>query len=255
MITGVNANTFQKLQLNEGVFLKAPYEGTLNAEDIVSATRGGATIAIVPTQREIAIDGLRTHTKEALILDDFSVTASFVAVEYSKEVVKMALGSADEVDNTITPRHKILTASDFVDLYWLGELSDGRKVQIKFSNTYSTNGLNFKSTEKSTGEITLNFTAFYSIDDQETPPVSIEYLSNECVVTFDVTPSDATIVVKDEEGVTVTATSEGVYTLTIGKYTYTISKTDYVTQTVSVNITNLDAFTGTKTITVTLLAS
>ncbi len=75
-----------------------------------------------------------------------------------------------------------------------------------------------------------------------------------CVVTFAVTPSGSTIVVK--KGTTVIAPEEdGTYLLKEGAYTYTASKPYYITKAdQALTITNADETTGTKTVTVTLTA-
>ena len=50
MLTGLNAKTAENIQLGAGVILKTKYvKGTtLSAENILSATNGGMTLAIVP---------------------------------------------------------------------------------------------------------------------------------------------------------------------------------------------------------------
>ncbi len=58
-------------------------------------------------------------------------------------------------------------------------------------------------------------------------------------VTFNVTPTNATVEVKDSKGNVVATTTSGVYKLTPGAYTYTVSKEGYVTQTGS-SVTNQD---------------
>ena len=257
MITGLNTNTPVRLQLNEGMFLKAEYTGTkaTDVANIVSATRGGATISIVPTIRQSTVDGARANTRELQRIDEYVVTAAMTIVELTSTTTKMALGSADVSGTTITPRHNV-TVSDFTTLYWVGELADGKKVQIKFSNAYNTNGLNFTTTEKGEGSYALNLVAHYSIDTLDTVPVEIKFLGNTAVVTFTKTPSDLTLVVKDADGTTVSAEGDGTYILTIGSYTYTASSTGYTTQTdVALVISNADAVTGTKTEVVTLVSS
>ena len=59
-------------------------------------------------------------------------------------------------------------------------------------------------------------------------------------VTFNVTPTNATVEVKDSKGNVVATTTPGVYKLTPGAYTYTVSKEGYVTQTGSFPVTNQD---------------
>ena len=74
----------------------------------------------------------------------------------------------------------------------------------------------------------------------------------ECVVTFALTPSTATVVVK-KAGVVVTANEDGTYSLKEGAYTYDVSNAGYVAKTAqALTITNADETTGAKTETVAL---
>lgn len=177
MIRGVTEKTFENLQLGEGAFLKSKYTGTLSADNIISATRGGATIAITPVYRTRTIDGVPVNTAEAKAVDSVGVTASFVALEITPELIKRAIGIADldEANKVLSLRHKIET-TDFEPLYWVGEISDGRKVQITFKNAFNENGLSLRTQPNNEGELSLSFSGNYSVTDLDTPPVEIEFI-------------------------------------------------------------------------------
>lgn len=177
MIRGVTEKTFENLQLGEGAFLKSKYTGSLNADNIISATRGGATISITPVYRTRTIDGVPTNTMEAKTVDSVGVTASFVALEITPELIKRAIGVADldEAGKVLSLRHKVET-TDFGDLFWIGDVSDGRKVQITFKNAFNDNGLSLKTQPTNEGELSLQFSGNYSVADLDTPPVEIEFI-------------------------------------------------------------------------------
>lgn len=79
-------------------------------------------------------------------------------------------------------------------------------------------------------------------------------LDKICAVSFTLTPSGATLVVKDN-GVAVTPV-EGVYNLKAGSYTYDASAEGYTSVTgESFTVSSEDVTTGTKTIVVTLTES
>lgn len=175
MLRGVTEKTFQNLQLNEGAFLKSEYNGTsLTADQILSATRGGATLTIAPVYRTRNIDGVPANTKEAKTIDSVNVSASFVALEITPELLKRALGGADLTGNVLKPRHTIAT-TDFADLYWVGDVSDGRRVQITFKNAFNENGLTLRTQQNNEGELSMNFTGNYSVATLDTPPVEIKF--------------------------------------------------------------------------------
>lgn len=76
-----------------------------------------------------------------------------------------------------------------------------------------------------------------------------------CEVSFEPTPTNATIVVKKSDTV-VSPDASGKYHLAAGSYTYTASATGYTTQTdVTLTVSSSDVTTGTKTVTVTLVES
>ena len=177
MIRGVTQTTFENLQLGEGAFLKQKFAGSLIEGNILSATRGGGNIAITPVYRTRTIDGVPANTKEAKAVDSVNVTASFIALEITPELIKRACGVADidEAGKIITLRHEVKT-TDFEDLYWIGEVSDGRKVQITFKNAFNENGLSLRTQPNNEGELSLSFSGNYSVADLDTPPVEIEFI-------------------------------------------------------------------------------
>ena len=73
-----------------------------------------------------------------------------------------------------------------------------------------------------------------------------------CKVTFNITPSGATLVVKKGSKV-IDKNSDGTYHLKEGSYTYSVSADGYSSKNnQSLTITNSDETTGTKTVNVTL---
>lgn len=176
MIKGVNDTTFQKLQLGEGAFLTEKYAGSFDKTKVISATRGGGTIAITPVWRTRVIDGIHSNTAEARVVDNVTATASFTAVEITADNFKRAIGCADVADNKLTVRHEVKT-SDFETIYWVGTLAgENKAVQITFKNAINTSGLSLTVREKNEGELALTFEANYSVNDLDTPPVEIEFL-------------------------------------------------------------------------------
>lgn len=181
MLRGVTEKTFNNLQLNEGAFLKSKYMGTeskadLNAK-VLSATRGGATLNITPVLRTRTIDGVPANTAEARTIDSYTATASFVALEVTPELLKIAGAGADytEAAKKLSFRHTLKT-EDFGDLYWVGTISDGRSIQISFKSALNTSGISLKTAEKNEGELSMTFEANYSVADLDTPPVEVEFL-------------------------------------------------------------------------------
>ena len=117
MITGLNTNTPQNLQLGAGAILTSKYEaGTqLTADKILSATNGGMTFSAVPQTFVPSVDGLHNNIVGSENVTHWAVTLSFTAVEASANVLARALGCADINGTVITGRHKI-KIEDYKDI-------------------------------------------------------------------------------------------------------------------------------------------
>lgn len=84
MLTGLNAKTAENIQLGAGAILKTKYiKGTtLSNENILSATNGGITLAIVPEYFTPTIDGNFDNVKgTGKTIIRYTATLSFTAVE------------------------------------------------------------------------------------------------------------------------------------------------------------------------------
>ena len=176
MLTGLNSKTAENIQLGAGAILKTKYvKGTtLSAENVLSATNGGITVAIVPEFFTPTIDGNFDNVKgTGKTITIYTATLSFTAVEADAEVLAKALGCADISGNIITGRHKI-KASDYSDIYAIGEKGDGSIVQVTLKNAMNTNGLNLTTANNGNGGIAFTISANYDVSDLDTPPFEIE---------------------------------------------------------------------------------
>lgn len=167
-----STQSFEKVGLGAGVLLKS-YTGILETDladnNIICATRAGATLTVPNGYRNISIDGIKTNTVESYISDGYTPTISFTALTTDKDMVIRALGCADIIDNKVVPRHEF-KSSDFKDVYWLGERSDGVTIVCCFNNTISTGGLSWKTNDKGELESSITLTANYTANDQDTVP-------------------------------------------------------------------------------------
>lgn len=179
MLTGLNANTAQHIQLGAGALLKQKYvKGTkLTAEQILSATNGGITINLVPTFFTPTIDGNFENVKgTGKTVTNWAVTVTTTVVEASKDVVLTALGCADESeDGVITGRHTV-KPSDYKDFYVIGERGDGAIIQVTIKNGMNTSGLSLATANNGNGGISLTITGNYDVNNLDEPPFEIEII-------------------------------------------------------------------------------
>lgn len=73
-------------------------------------------------------------------------------------------------DSTVTPRRN-LKQSDFRDLWWVGDRSDGGFAAVKIMNALSTGGFSLQSTKSGKGQLACTITGHVSIDAQDVVPM------------------------------------------------------------------------------------
>ena len=177
--------TFQEIQLNAGVLLntfdaeKPPAEAEL-LKAIIGATSGGVNFSATPTFSDFGddIDNCPKNTKELKKLDTWEIKLSGTYVTVNAGVVAGLLAAADNQDGKITPRNDLLE-EDFKDIWWVGDYSNkndetnGGMIAIHMMNSISTTGFSLKSGDKVKGQFAFEYTAHYSIADQNTVPFEV----------------------------------------------------------------------------------
>lgn len=183
--TKIPSTTFQKIQLNAGVLLDSfvPSTAAISADSIIGATSGGNKFTATPTFSDWGndIDNCPKNTKELKKLDEWQVTMSGTFVTADTAVAKRLIAAAD-IDGTdstkVVPRNDVLDA-DFTDLWWVGDYSNengetnGGYIAIHMINTLSTGGFQIQSGDKAKGQFAYEFTAHYSIAQQDKVPFEI----------------------------------------------------------------------------------
>lgn len=178
--TGLTERTTTSLQLNAGVFLKKYTKATtISSDDIIGATRGGGSFSAVPTVHQVAVDGAPTYVKGLERVDDWVVTLSVSNfLEFTADALKLALGvgvnvaDVDSGDKKLTTKTTV-NAGDYQDIYWVGDLSNGKNVVIHLKNCLNLTGLSVTMNERGEGTYPMTFTAHYSADSLDEAPFNI----------------------------------------------------------------------------------
>lgn len=184
--TQIPQDTFNNIQLNAGVLLKdfAPESGTIKATDIIGATSGGVNFTATPSFIDYGedIDNCPKNMKELKQLDGWEAKMSGTFVTVTAELAARLTGAADTATDKVTPRND-LKASDFADLWWVGDYSavneDGTKganagfCAIHLLNSLSTGGFQIQSGDKAKAQFAFEFTGHYSMEHPETVPFEI----------------------------------------------------------------------------------
>lgn len=178
--TKIPTTTFSEMQLNAGVLTTefAPDTGVIS--NLVGATSGGITFEATPEFKDLGenIDNAPKNTKELKKLIEWSAHMSGSFKTVTTASAKLSVGAADVSGTKVTPRND-LNASDFTDLWFVGDYSDlngeknGGFCAIHLMNSLSTGGFKMKTTDQDSGTFDFDFTGHYSINAQDTPPFEI----------------------------------------------------------------------------------
>lgn len=182
--TKVPEDTFKTLALNGGVLLRkftpdnAPE--TLPKDDFIGATTGDVTFSATPSYIDFGedINNCPKNVAELKKLDTWDVKLSGTLVTATKKSAKSQLGAADESGDKVSPRNE-LKDEDFEDVWLVGDYSDkngeknGGFFAIHMKKALSTAGMTVTAGDKKKWTHKFEYTAHYTLKDQNTPPVEI----------------------------------------------------------------------------------
>lgn len=187
--TQIPTDTFKKLQLNAGILTTEfdPATGALTASNIVGATSGGVAFEATPSFTDFGddIDNCPKNTKELKRLESWEakMSGSFVTMDtnIAKSVIGAATINSDDATKVV-PRNSV-DASDFKDIWWVGDYSDVNEdgtsagkagfIAIKLISALSTGGFKIQSGDKAKGTFAFEYTGHYSIEHIDTVPFEI----------------------------------------------------------------------------------
>lgn len=181
--TQIPANTFEKLQMNAGIFCKTFNPATGEISGLMGATTGGGQFTAAPEFSDFGedIDNCPKNTMELKKQDDVTVTMSTTFVTIDAATAKMAMGAADidSGDSThIVPRRNLALA-DFDDIWWVGDYSNintgsgAGYCAIHLMNALSTGGFQMQSADKGKGNFAMELTGHYSMSAQDVVPYEV----------------------------------------------------------------------------------
>lgn len=161
----------EKLSLGAGVistdFMSAPTPSWT----ALFATRGGSTVTVVPQIREIEVDNVKAHTKELNTSDGTEVKLSTVVLNADIASINRVLAGSSISGSALSVADKV-SDDEYTAVYFITWLGDGKIGVHKLDNAIATNGLNYKTNNKGETELTVEFTAYYTLDALDTVPYS-----------------------------------------------------------------------------------
>lgn len=196
MTSPIRAETFEKLQLNAGIFIKnLDYSSTTDATalktaiasavtagtNILGATRGGGTFTVTRELRTPEVDGMRYPFKGSDFVDSIDAYLSTTLIEVTSANIKDILGSATATTSGKKTTIKMHTAIDPDDDYistltWFGDLADGKMVAITLKNAINTADFSLTFTDKGEGTLAAEFHARQaSVADYDEAPFEVVF--------------------------------------------------------------------------------
>ena len=196
MVTGVRPSTFEKLQLNAGMFLvgfdwasaenadaiRTKLAAAIEAETgLIGMTQGGGTFVCKPTIRQIEGDGMRSPFVGSTVNDGWTVKLTGTMKEITPQNFADALISADVTDESSGKVHKVrirtsIKDTDYIEKFcWIGDTSQGF-VLIELENALNIAGATFTFTDKGEGTIPFEFQGHQSdVLQQEYAPCTLVF--------------------------------------------------------------------------------
>ena len=200
MTSPIRTDTFQKLQLNAGMFVKnLDYSSIADAAalktaliaaitagtTILGATRGGGTFIVTREIRSPEVDGKRYPWKGSDFVDSVDAYLSTTLVEITPNNIKSILGTATATTSgkktTIQMHTAVDPENDYIStLTWVGDLADGQLVAITLKNAFNTADFSLTFTDKGEGTLAAEFHARQeSVADYDNVPFEIVYFDTD----------------------------------------------------------------------------
>ncbi len=184
-VTKIPSDAFQKLQINAGILTTdfTPSTGEIGAAGQIGATTGGVNFTATPSFTDFGedIDNCPKNMKEFKRQDMVEAKMSGTFINADTKTAKLLCGAADidASDTTKVVPRTDLKDSDFTDIWLVGDYSDkngaknGGFIAIHMLNALSTGGFQLKTADKAKGQFAFEFTAHYSLAEQDKVPYEI----------------------------------------------------------------------------------
>lgn len=181
--TQIPNDTFEKLQLNAGILVDEFTPATGVIGNLLGATTGGVSFASNPSYTDFGedVDNCPNNTKELKHLDGFDPQMAGTFLTCTPSVLKSLVGAADISVSDATrviPRNQLL-ASDFEELWWIGDYSDVNTganagfLAIHLMNALNQAGFQITSAKNAKGQMAFEYHGHYSVADRDTVPFEI----------------------------------------------------------------------------------
>lgn len=179
----ISLDAAQKMQVDAGLLLNNfdisnPVEPS--DANIVCETTGNFRITCKPETEDLFddVNNAPKNTMEGKRIVDWTCGLSVTALSVTAETLGLSLGAFETVSDGkgVTPRRHYEVA-DFKQLYWVGDMMDGRSAfVVVMDNTVSVGGLDFSAQDDGKGTLALELMPHATIANRGKVPMAFYVL-------------------------------------------------------------------------------
>ena len=189
--TQVRADAFESIQINAGILLSSfnPSSGAYSRANIIGTTTGGvnfnANMETIDYGEDM--DNVPSNTYQLKRVSQFAPTMSGNFITVNSALGKKLVAAGDLIGSSgthIVPKN-LLSASDFSDLWLVGDYSDkngnvsGGFVAIHIKHAFNNAGFQIQTTKNGKGQFAFEFVGHYDMDDIDDMPFEIYIQSGD----------------------------------------------------------------------------
>lgn len=148
-------------------------------ENLIGATRGGATFNVEREDREVEVDGAKGPIKGLRRIISHSATLEVTFLEMTRDLfLDLTLGTAtsDGTHDTITPANNIKDSDYFTNIALVGNVSGSSdEVVLLLKNGLPGNEWDIETGDEDEGQLSVTFESHYDPSSLDTPPYEIKW--------------------------------------------------------------------------------
>lgn len=171
---GISSSTEKRMVLDAGALYRNYGE---TDEELIGATRGGATFSVEREDREIEIDGTRGPVIGLKRTVRHTAMLEATVIEFSEQTLKdftRGTSVSDGTHLTITPDNDIVTADFYTNIALVAEIiNTAEPIVIKLTNALAAQEWDITTEDQNEGEISVTFEAHYDSSALNDPPYRI----------------------------------------------------------------------------------
>ena len=173
-VSGVTGNTPKNIMLGAGTLYKNfAYSTNSWSGDIIGATSGGSKLSIVPEILDIEVDGVKVKAKGLTQKIGETATIETNMVELTKDWIKSTVigneGTSEDARFNVIESKPHIEESDYIqNLAYVGFMTDGTPIIIKFDYALCTSGLEAEGKNKENSVFPATFECYADLAEGAT---------------------------------------------------------------------------------------